>query len=157
MKLDFFRKIGFGLAPDENVPSDPIAWAVRQVETPAKLTWPGHIPSEQELLDHRAEFVYQDRRILREKFKNNRNAYDDAKTQLRYKTGERYFPSLETVIRHHAAVKGKAPVFERLWHFGAIILRFLKRICSIAGTPAVINVRPSVPICVAVLPIWLRK
>jgi len=117
MKLDFFRKIGFGLAPDEEIPSDTIAWVERQVEKPAKLTWPGQIPSEQELLDHRAEFVYQDRKVIREKFKNDRKAYEEAKTQLRYKTGERYFPSLETVIRHHAAVKGEAPVFERLWHF----------------------------------------
>jgi len=117
MKLDFFRKIGFGLAPNEAVPSNPIAWAERQVEKPAKLTWPGKIYSEQELLDYRAEFVYQDRKVIREKFKNDRKAYEDAKTQLRYKTGERYFPSLETVIRHHAAVHSQAPVFERLWHF----------------------------------------
>ena len=54
MKRDFFRKIGFGLAPNDDIPSDPIAWAERQVEMPAKLTWPGKIYSEQELLDYRA-------------------------------------------------------------------------------------------------------
>ena len=117
MKKDFYRKIGYGLRPDDDVPADPIKWAEAQIEKPAPLTWPGDIPTAKELLDHRAHFVYQDRRVLREKFKTDRKAYKEAKTQLRYKTGERYFRSLETAIRQHAAVNGDAPFFERLWHF----------------------------------------
>lgn len=117
MNRDFFRKIGFGLRPDEDIPSDPLKWAEAQIEAPAPLTWPGEIPSGQALLDHRAHFVYQDRRVLRKEFKTDRLAYQAAKKQLRYKTGERYFSNLETAIRHHAAIHGKAPFFERLWHF----------------------------------------
>lgn len=117
MNPDFFRKIGYGLRPKEDFPDDPIKWATAQVEKPAPLTWPGHIPTAEELLDHRAHFVYQDRRVLRKKHKTDRKAYKKAKDQLRYETGERYFASLETVIRQHAAVNGDAPYFERLWHF----------------------------------------
>ena len=117
MKLDFFRKIAFGLRPDEDIPSDPIKWASAQLESVPELTWSGHIPTAKELLDHRAVFVYQDRKVLREKHKTDRKAYRAAKDQLRYQTGERYFQSLETVIRHHAAIHSDAPVFERLWHF----------------------------------------
>ena len=117
MKLDFYRKIGYGLRLEDDIPADPIKWAEKQVEKPAPLTWPGHIPSAKELLDHRAVFVYQDRKVIRKKYKDDRKAYKNAKDQLRYQTGERYFKSLETVIRQHAAVKGDAPVFERIWHF----------------------------------------
>ena len=117
MKRDFYRKIGFGLSPDEDTPDDPIKWAESQVEKPVPLTWPGDIPTASALLDKRAEFVYQDREVLREKFKEDRKAYQKAKDQLRYKTGERYYQALETVIRHHAAIHSPAPVFERLWLF----------------------------------------
>ena len=117
MKLDFYRKIGYGLGEGDDIPTDPIKWAEKQVEKPAPLTWPGLIPSAKELLDHRAVFVYQDRKVLRKKHKNDRKAYKKAKDQLRYETGERYFKALETVIRQHAAVNGNAPVFERIWHF----------------------------------------
>ena len=117
MKLDFFRKIGFGLGPDEIIPEKPIEWAQNQIAEPPALTWPGDIPSASKLLDQRAEFVYQDRKVLREQFKSDRKAYKDAKDQLRYKTGERYYQGLETAIRHHAAVHSEAPVFERLWLF----------------------------------------
>ena len=117
MKRDFFRKIGFGLALNEEVPADPVKWAEQQVEKPADLTWPGKIPTAKELLDQRAIFVYQDREVIRQKFKKDRKAYNHAKDQLRYQTGERYYQGLETVIRHHAAIHSKAPVFERLWLF----------------------------------------
>ena len=117
MKRDFFRKMGFGLGPGDEVPSDPVAWADAQVESVPDLSWPGDIPTAQELLDQRAIFVYQDRKVIRKKFKNDRKAYKEAKTQLRWQCGEKYYESLEIVIRHHAAIHSPAPVFERLWLF----------------------------------------
>ena len=53
------------------------------------MSWPGDIPTTKELLDQRAIFVYQDRRVLRKKYKNDRKAYKDAKKQLRWQTGEK--------------------------------------------------------------------
>ena len=117
MKLDFFRKMGFGLGPDEDIPADPVAWAERQVETVPDMSWPGDIPTAKELLDQRAVFVHTDRRVIRKKHKNDRRAYKEAKDKLRWQTGEKYYESLEIAIRHHSALHSGAPVFERLWLF----------------------------------------
>ena len=89
MKRDFFRKMGFGLGPDDKVPADPVAWAESQVEAVPDLSWPGEIPTAKQLLDQRAHFVYTDRRVIRKKFKNDRRAYKEAKTQLRWETGQK--------------------------------------------------------------------
>ena len=44
---NFFRKVAFGLKPDEKAPSDPLTWAQKQVETIPELNWKGkHIYSE---------------------------------------------------------------------------------------------------------------
>ena len=29
---NFFRKVAFGLKPEQNIPSDPLTWAQKQVE-----------------------------------------------------------------------------------------------------------------------------
>jgi hypothetical protein len=44
MKRDFFRKVGFGIAPGESVPDDPLAWAQAQMDTVPDLSWKGDIP-----------------------------------------------------------------------------------------------------------------
>ena len=117
MKRDFFRKMGFGLGPEDTVPEDPVAWADAQVETVPPLIWDGDIPTAKQLLDERAKFVYTDRRVIRKKFKGDRKAYREAKNQLRWETGQRYYESLDIVIRHNTALHSEAPVFERLWLF----------------------------------------
>ena len=38
---NFFRKVAFGLKPEEKVPSDPLTWAQKQVETIPALNWKG--------------------------------------------------------------------------------------------------------------------
>ena len=117
MKHAFFRKMGFGIKPNQTVPADPIAWAEAQVTSVPPLVWPGKIPTGKELLDQRAIFVYNDRKVIRKKFKNDRKAYKEAKDLLRYQTGQKYYESLEIAIRHHTALNSEAPVFERLWLF----------------------------------------
>ena len=119
MKRDFFRKVGFGIAPGESVPTDPLAWAQAQMDTVPDLSWKGDIPTGEALMDHYAHWVYTDRKVLRKKHKKDRKAYKAAKEQLRYKTGERFFENLELAIRHDAALNSGAPVFERLWFFWA--------------------------------------
>lgn len=117
MKRNFFRKMGFGLGPDDTVPEDPVAWADAQVETVPPLVWEGDIPTAEHLLDERAKFVYTDRRVIRKKFKGDRKAYREAKTRLRWETGQKYYESLDIAIRHNTALHSEAPVFERLWLF----------------------------------------
>lgn len=117
MKRDFFRKMGFGIAPGDQVPTDPVAWADAQLDTVPALSWGDAVPTAKELLDQRAKYVYNDRKVLRKKFKNDRRAYKAAKDNLRFETGQRYYESLEMAIRHDAALHSGAPVFERLWFF----------------------------------------
>lgn len=109
--------MGFGLGPDDAVPQDPIAWADAQVDTVPPLVWDGDIPTAKHLLDERAKFVYTDRKVIRKKFKDDRKAYREAKTQLRWETGQKYYESLDIAIRHNTALHSPAPVFERLWLF----------------------------------------
>ena len=63
------------------------------------------------------EFIYGDRKILRKKYKNDKNKYRGEKNKLRHKTGQNFFEGNELTIRHNEAINGKAPVFERFWHF----------------------------------------
>ena len=47
---NFFRKVAFGLKPDEKAPSDPLVWAQKQVEIIPEFNWKGkHIYSEKEM------------------------------------------------------------------------------------------------------------
>ena len=36
---NFFRKVAFGLKPDEKTPSDPLTWAQKQVEKVPELNF----------------------------------------------------------------------------------------------------------------------
>jgi hypothetical protein len=69
MKRDFFRKVGFGIAPGESVPDDPLAWAQAQMDTVPDLSWKGDIPSSEALMDHYAHWIYTDQKVLRKKHK----------------------------------------------------------------------------------------
>ena len=39
MKKNFFRKVGFGIGPDEIVPDNPVSWAQNQVDKVPPLIW----------------------------------------------------------------------------------------------------------------------
>ena len=117
MTVSFFRKVGFGLGPQDNMPEDALKWAHSQLNEVPEFTWTGDIPTEKEIrLKHR-ERIYQDRKILRKKYKNDKNKYKLEKQKLRIKTGQHFYESNELSIRHHEAINGDAPVFERFWHF----------------------------------------
>ena len=102
MSLNFYRRVAFGLSPNENPAKDPLNWAINQLDTIPDLLWPGTIPTEKD---------------LRKKFKNDKHAYRKAKDELRIKTGERYFELNEHAIRHFQTKYSKQPVFERFWLF----------------------------------------
>lgn len=116
IKKNYLRKVAFGIGPDQSVPLDPVAWAKGQVHEVPNLAWDGPLPTGSEMMDHRASYRGNEDK-LREKYKNDREAYKKAKNQLKYQTGQKYFESLELNIRHHAALNSGAPVFERLWWF----------------------------------------
>ena len=58
MKKNFFRKVAFGIAPDETVPDNPVSWAQNQVDKMPPLIWDTKIRSGEEMLNHYAEWVY---------------------------------------------------------------------------------------------------
>ena len=44
----FFRKVAFGISPHEQVPSDPLNWALSQLDEVPEFSWKGKIYSEKE-------------------------------------------------------------------------------------------------------------
>ena len=117
MTFSFFRKVGFGLGQQDEVPGDSLNWAQSQLNIVPALIWKGHIPTEKEMREKHRERIYRDRKVLRKKYKNDKNKYKLEKEKLRIKTGQHFYESNELSIRHNQAINGDAPVFERFWHF----------------------------------------
>ena len=117
MYNSFYRKVGFGIGINDKVPTNPLKWATDQLDEIPKLLWTGWIPSEKEMRIKYGEWIYGDRKVLRKKYKNDKNAYRKAKDKLSIKTGERFFELNEHAIRHYQTKYSNQPVFERFWLF----------------------------------------
>ena len=53
---NFYRKVAFGLKPDEKIPSDPLVWATSQItDKIPEFSFKGKIYSEEELRKHYRE------------------------------------------------------------------------------------------------------
>ena len=113
----FFRKVAFGLGPDEKVPSDPLVWAKNQLNEIPEFSWKGKILPEKELRKYYRDYVYGDRKVLRKKFKNDKDSYKREKNKLRHATGQKFWWNLELCIRHSEAIKSETPVLAKLWYF----------------------------------------
>jgi len=88
--MNFYRKVGFGLGPNDKIPNNPLEWASRQVENIPNL-----IPEENTLI-----------------------FFLDNIKQVKTTEATEYPKGLyELYIRHNTAVKTKSPVFEKFWHF----------------------------------------
>jgi uncharacterized protein (DUF1800 family) len=114
---NFFRKVAFGIGPNEQAPSDPLKWALDQVNDVPELSWKGKIYSEKELRKHYRDWVYGDRKVLRKKYKDNKTLYKTHKNILRHKTGQKFWESLEISIRHNEGINSSSPVLAKLWMF----------------------------------------
>ena len=115
---NFFRKISFGIGPEEKIPSDPLQWAQAQLYEIPEFSWKGkRVLTEKELRKHYKEYIYKDRKVLRKKYKNNKNLYKAEKDKLRHKTGQKFWENLELCIRHSEALNGKSPVLTKFWFF----------------------------------------
>ena len=117
MYNSFYRKVGFGIGINDKVPTNPLKWAIDQLDEIPELLWTGWIPSEKEMRIKYGEWIYGDRKVLRKKYKNDKNAYRKAKDKLSIKTGERFFELNEHAIRHYQTKYSNQPVFERFWLF----------------------------------------
>ena len=114
---NFFRKVAFGIGPNEQAPADPLKWAIDQVNDVPDLSWKGKIYSEKELRKHYRDWVYGDRKVLRKKYKDNKTLYKTHKDILRHKTGQKFWESLEISIRHNEGINSSSPVLAKLWMF----------------------------------------
>ena len=63
----FIRRVGFGLKPDEQVPTNPLDWAKEQMLVVPKLIWPGRMYSEKEMLDIRVDFTTSEDKLQKTK------------------------------------------------------------------------------------------
>ena len=73
---NFFRKVAFGIGPNENIPSDPLKWALGQLNEIPIISWKGkRVLTEKELRKHYRHYVYNDRKKLRIKYKDNKHLY----------------------------------------------------------------------------------
>ncbi len=114
---NFFRKVAYGIEFNEEVPSDPLNWALNQVDEIPDFSWKGKIYSEKELRKHYRDWVYGDREVLRDKYKDNKTLYKTHKNFLRHKTGQKFWESLEISIRHNEGINSTHPVLAKLWMF----------------------------------------
>ena len=114
---NFFRKVAFGIGSNEEVPSDPLNWALNQVDEIPQFSWTGKILKEKELRGHYRDWVYGDREVLRKKYKDNKTLYKLNKDQLRHDTGQKFWESLDIAIRHNEGINSKNPVLVKLWMF----------------------------------------
>ena len=117
MYNSFYRKVGFGIGINDKVPTNPLKRATDQLDEIPELLWTGWIPSEKEMRIKYGEWIYGDRKVLRKKYKDDKNAYRKAKDKLSIKTGERFFELNEHAIRHYQTKYSNQPVFERFWLF----------------------------------------
>ena len=83
MSLNFYRRVAFGLSPQDERPQEPLSWALNQLKSVPDFLWKGSIPTEKELRKKYGEWVYGDREVLRKKYKNDKN---DIFVDLPYET-----------------------------------------------------------------------
>jgi len=115
---NFYRKVAFGLKPDEKEPSDPLVWAQKQVETISELNWKGkHIYSEKEMRKYWITQRVEENTTLRKKYKNDPDGLRRAQRQLENDTGKKFWPANEICIRHSEGIRGDHPVLAKLWYF----------------------------------------
>ena len=119
MSKSFFRKVAYGLNIDTETPSSPLDWAIGQIQNVAPIVWGSEIPTGKSLLKKNADFIYENRKVLRAQYKNDAHGYREARRKLGFKLGKEYHEILEYAIRHNTALKNKAPVFERFLSFWA--------------------------------------
>ena len=68
MVKNFYRKVGFGLSLQDEVPQDPLQWAFDQLDQVPLFTWKGNIFSEKEMREklHQEVFWGEDLQNLSE-------------------------------------------------------------------------------------------
>ena len=119
---NFFRKVAFGLKPDEKAPSDPLTWAQKQVESIPELNWKGkHIYSEKEMRKYWITQRVEENTTLRKKYKNDPKGLERAEKQLENDTGGKFWPTMRFVLDTLKPYRSDTQFLLNFGIFGAII------------------------------------
>jgi len=130
--MRFARQVGFGLAPNEPVPDDPLAWAQNQMNQGPEVRFFADrqgslmqgLPESLKLLHTQEEvahalFLHDQARLLADAKTKTLGAAEAE--EIRYEHVNYPFwrlePWKEVLARGAMAVNGPSPVFERFWHF----------------------------------------
>ena len=91
---NFYRKVAFGLKPDEKIPSDPLVWATSQItDKIPKFSFKGKIYPEEEL--RKAGVIFESKSAFRDMFATL-TVVDDEK---RFVTGQNQNSGHETAYQ----------------------------------------------------------
>lgn len=127
----FTRRVAFGLTGDQALPADPLNWAIAQLtqDPPIDIierdgSRRQDLPADMVLLSDMNKVMHAfaaHQRVVRESFKRAKSLspseyedYREAVIQAPYIRLEHW---KEVQARETTALFGKAPVFERFWHF----------------------------------------
>lgn len=111
----FYRKVGFGLRPDELLPANRLQWAADQIETIPPLIWSGEQRDAAQMQDIRVSFTTAER-VLEQTIRDEAELRQKRET-LYNQSGRRYFEPYELAMRHYQAAHSDRGVFERFQHF----------------------------------------
>lgn len=116
--LKFFRRVAFGIKPDQAVPSDALSWAKAQVDEVQPLTWKGEIQTIKQGLERYA-FLRNETNAARKKFKKSPSKYQEAQRQIWLDSGVELSERRTLQIRFDSALNSAQPVLERFAMFWA--------------------------------------
>ena len=111
MRQNFFRKVGYGLGPNELIPSDARKWAKEQLSSIPAITWEGHVPTMEDGFDEHLQHVIR-RREIREKYADDPDLQDQ-KGRENYRIVDNAHEYITTVINkidsvhEHAGPRGE--------------------------------------------------
>ena len=113
---NFFRKVGFGLGPNDEIPSNALIWATSQFDKVPEILWQKNVLSVDEMAEIHGEFSYLENSLIDRKFKSAED-YENAQRSLYDEYQLEGSENNELSIRHYNAIYGQQPVFERMLHF----------------------------------------
>ena len=77
MKKSFFRKVAFGLSPNDTTPKDPLAWAQSQFDSIPEILWPNEVESLDVLTELHGEYTNASIELIDKNFESFED-YDQA-------------------------------------------------------------------------------
>ena len=103
MKKSFFRKVAFGLSPNDTTPKDPLAWAQSQFDSIPEILWPNEVESLDVLTELHGDYTNASIELIDKNFESFED-YDQAEQRLwsHYRLEE--LENNELKIRHYNEV-----------------------------------------------------